>query len=595
MFPLLLKLAKVLLKRLYSATFRVSLPSDRLLYAIDEPRGRSLLRTIRGRCVLRGWAVLRDEVDPPRVRIRVNRSLYPTRVIPRGDVREALRRSPPYPEACGFELALQLNRGVHLVNVEVEYRPGLWRALSSEIFLSLGLRQPPAERIDYAAWTALDAAWRPLEREVFTAHLATMAARPRFEVFIRPGGDRGVTRESLSRQIYRDFTVADLAAGEVPPEAGDPAAYRLFLRAGDHLTEDALYAFADRINADQAVDVLYGDEDLIDAAGVRQAPFFKPDWSPTYLAGANYLGRAVAYANRLACSDLTPRSALVAAIGADAGRVAGVPRVLLHRPLADMASLLTDAGRTLADPPAIETEASEPSRVLLVLRSNGGRSDAAAWVGRSDYPRLEVVRADRESGNAVAPCQRLAWLDRYLGSGTVLLFIDDDLVPTEPFSIQALVRPLRNPVVGAVGPTLVDCASGRRQLGLSNDDGEPGPILDDSADLAPRTPREVLGVSRACLATRLEDFVAVGGFIKGLGADLEGLDYCLKLAERGLFTVHTPNATLAMPRWRPSRPEAVTWHQQNWPRACARDPFYREDGLATRPATQVVTMKVANL
>jgi GT2 family glycosyltransferase len=108
-------------------------------------------------------------------------------------------------------------------------------------------------------------------------------------------------------------------------------------------------------------------------------------------------------------------------------------------------------------------------------------------------------------------------------------------------------------------------------------------------------PRNVLGVSRACLATRLQDFLAVGGFINGLGADLEGLDYCLKLAEQGRFTVHTPQAVLTMPRWRPPRPEAVTWHQQNWPRACARDPFYREDALATRPATQTVAMKVANL
>jgi hypothetical protein len=594
MFPLLSKPAKVLLKRLYSTIFRVSLPSDRLLYAIDEPRGRSPLRAIRGRCVLRGWAVLRDSVDPPRIRIRVNRSLYPARIIPRGDVREALHRSPPYAEACGFELALQLNRGAHLVNVEVEHRPGAWRALSSEIFLSLGLRRPPAERIDYAAWTALDAAWRPLERTVFEAHQGTMATRPGFEIFIRPGGDPAITRESLARQIYREFTVVDLAAGAAPPEAQDPAGYRLFLRAGDQLTEDALYAFADRINADQAVDVLHGDEDLVDAAGVRQAPFFKPDWSPTYLAGADYLGRAVAYSNRLAYSDLMERTALIASIGADAGRVVGVPRVLLHRPFADAAGLLADAGRTLADPPPLETEASEVPRVLLVLGSNGGQSDPA-WVRQSGYPRLEVVRADRESGTSVGPARRPAWLDRGLGSGDILLFIDDDLAPTEPLSIQALVRALRDPVVGAVGPTLVDRASGRRHLGLSNDDGEPGPILDEGLGLAPLTPRNVLGVSRACLATRLEDFVAVGGFIAGLGADLEGLDYCLKLAGRGLFTVHTPHATLDMPRWRPSRPEAITWHQQNWPQSCARDPFYREDALATRPANQVVTMKVANL
>jgi hypothetical protein len=217
------------------------------------------------------------------------------------------------------------------------------------------------------------------------------------------------------------------------------------------------------------------------------------------------------------------------------------------------------------------------------------------WARDGGYPRLEVVRVEREGSKTVGLSPRPAWLDRDLDPGDILLFMDDDLSPVSPRTIQALADALRDPGVGAVGPTLVDRVSGRRALGLSNNDGEPGPILDDGSDRGPNTPRNVLGVSRACLATRVENFVAVDGFISGLGADLEGLDYCLKLAERGLFTVHTPQATLAAPRWRPSRPEAITWHQQNWPRSCARDPFYREDALATRPATQVVAMKVANL
>jgi len=40
-----------------------------------------------------------------------------------------------------------------------------------------------------------------------------------------------------------------------------------------------------------AVDVIYSDEDWIDATGRRLAPHFKPDWSPDLLRSTNYLGR----------------------------------------------------------------------------------------------------------------------------------------------------------------------------------------------------------------------------------------------------------------------------------------------------------------
>jgi len=231
---------------------------------------------------------------------------------------------------------------------------------------------------------------------------------------------------------------------------------------------------------------------------------------------------------------------------------------------------------------------------VLVLRSNAGRGDAARWARQSNYPRLEVGHAERDTGKVVETWPRPAWLDR-AGPGDILLLVDDDLTPAGPLWIQPLVRALRDPVVGAVGPTLIDGASGRSHLGLSNDDGEPGPIFEERTGLTPRTPRNVLGVSRACLATRMEDFVAVGGLIRGLGAGLGGLDYCPELDVCGLFSVLPPEGTPPPARWRPSRPEAITWHQQNWPRSCARDPFYREDALATRPANHVVTMKVANL
>jgi GT2 family glycosyltransferase len=63
--------------------------------------------------------------------------------------------------------------------------------------------------------------------------------------------------------------------------------YVAFLDHDDLLTPDALLEMAEAIVASDA-DLLYSDEDKIDAAGRRHDPFFKPDWSPDYLLSINY-------------------------------------------------------------------------------------------------------------------------------------------------------------------------------------------------------------------------------------------------------------------------------------------------------------------
>ncbi len=580
------------LKRLYFRVLNGWAVPDRLLYAVDEPRGERPLRIIRGRHVIRGWALLKDETAAPRMRIRVNRALYPARTMPRADVREAHPRSPAYTELSGFELALQLGLGVHLVRVEVALAPGVWRPLSTAVIASLGLRRRPAPRIDYQSWTALDDAWAPLERVAFQSHVDTMIVRPHFDVVVRSGGAGQIetTCAALERQIYRNFTLTFLDTDQASPAAGADDGYRMFLRSGDVLADDALYAFADRVNADEDLDLLYADEDLMDVAGRRQAPFFKPDWSPSYLAAANYLGRAVAFSNRSGLSDASTPAELVA-LGA--GRAAHVQRVLLHRPVGDASGLRADAGQAGA-PQRPRAPANRPN-VLLVLMPNGGTRAPADWIRETTYPSLSVVRGDPGPASDVGARTRLN-VPVNAGLEDVLVVVNDDLTPVSTDWIEALVDALDAPWVGAAGPTLLDRASGQRHVGLTNDDGEPGPIrVAYGSEFTPATPRDVLGVSAACFATRWRDFLAEDGLISGLDSDLTGLDYCLRLADRGLYAVHTPCAEMAVSRWRPSRPEAITWHQQNWARACARDPFYREDALATRPADCAVAMKVERL
>lgn len=63
----------------------------------------------------------------------------------------------------------------------------------------------------------------------------------------------------------------------------------------DELSQDALARIALAINQTREADVVYSDEDRIDDAGSRSAPYFKPDWSPETLLGSMYLGRLTVY------------------------------------------------------------------------------------------------------------------------------------------------------------------------------------------------------------------------------------------------------------------------------------------------------------
>ena len=63
----------------------------------------------------------------------------------------------------------------------------------------------------------------------------------------------------------------------------------------DELLEHSLYMVALTINEHLDSDIIYSDEDKIDVAGVRQTPYFKPDWNPELFYSQNYLNHLGVY------------------------------------------------------------------------------------------------------------------------------------------------------------------------------------------------------------------------------------------------------------------------------------------------------------
>ncbi len=121
----------------------------------------------------------------------------------------------------------------------------------------------------------------------------------------------------------------ELAAGE----------YVGFLNANDTLAPFALFEVARALSFHNDADLLYSDEDRIDAGGCRRFdPFFKPAWSPDMLRSCNYVRHFAVYRRELLQAlgglrdelDGAEDHDLVLRVGERTRRIVHIPCVLYH-------------------------------------------------------------------------------------------------------------------------------------------------------------------------------------------------------------------------------------------------------------------------
>jgi GT2 family glycosyltransferase len=116
--------------------------------------------------------------------------------------------------------------------------------------------------------------------------------------------------------------------------------YVAFLDHDDELAAAALLFVAASITQDPGLDVLYSDEDKIDAAGERYEPYFKPDFNPELLLAQNYFNHLTVVRRALLTQLEGLRTDLDGAQDHDLvlraveattpDRIAHIPRVLYH-------------------------------------------------------------------------------------------------------------------------------------------------------------------------------------------------------------------------------------------------------------------------
>ncbi|MFL5339808.1 MAG: glycosyltransferase [Gemmataceae bacterium] len=361
----------------------------------------------------------------------------------------------------------------------------------------------------------------------------------------------------------------------------------------DQLVPQALSSIARAVAAQPDADLIYSDEDEIDAAGRRRRPRFKPDWSPDYLRSTNYIGGLLVLRLDLLRNVGTFHSEydLVLKAGELARRIVHVPEVLYHRgrpvDTSHDESALRDHLQRIGIPADVSPRehpgtfrvrywhARQPLvSVIIPNRDRAALLDRCLIsLAHSNYTNVEVLIVENDSRDPTTfalyerwkqrPNVRVLNWDRPFNyaavnnyaaaqaAGELLLFLNNDIEAVRDDWLEQLVELALLPGAGAVGAKLM-YPDGRVQhagvlVGMKGVAGHPHRFFpgDHPGYLGRlRLPHNVAAVTGACVLHSRSAFEQVGGFDEDFALAFNDVDLCLKLLRAGYRNVWTPDAEL---------------------------------------------------
>jgi O-antigen biosynthesis protein len=426
------------------------------------------------------------------------------------------------------------------------------------------------------------------------------------------------TIQSIRRQIYREWEICLVDDASTAPHVAralascgdDPrvrvvrrvshdemeaqeeasgmsrGSFSALLEPGDMLAESALFEIAAAIQAEPRPDIIYSDEDAIDAQGKRYKPRFKTDWNPALAREQNYFGQ-LRFRAREASFDR---------------RVCHVPSILCHR-MGEQA--ITSMGSTV--------ELPDRARKVSIIVPTRDRADLLercieGLLNRTDYPAMEVIVVDNESREektkqvlAKYPVRVLPFPGEFNWSamnnagaqeatGDILLFLNNDIDVIEKSWLRELAKQAWREDTGAVGAKLLFADGTVQHAGIwLGPGGRVRHLLrlskkDDEGYLGQLSlMRNLSAVTGACMATRRKVFVELNGFDESFPVSYNDLDFCLRLRQKGYQVVWTPHAELlhlesasrGSSEWRWRKEEAD--HKRfcaKWQQEMENDPFF---------------------
>ena len=402
--------------------------------------------------------------------------------------------------------------------------------------------------------------------------------------------------ESVERQIYAEWRLSNGDSGTAEFD------YVIPIRAGDVLSELALFRIAEALQKDRSAAILYGDQDELSPRGHRQRPWFKPRWNGEmflaldYLSGAVAIEKSLAARTRLKAGMIPSREldlALLKATDDAGGHIIHVPHILLHaQPRGDTGSAeRTNAvaehvgplGATCSTGPFGTSKISWPlpptrPTVSIIIPTKDKvellRPCVDSVLKMTRYSPFEIIIVDNGS---IRP-ETLAYLD-HVGrnaavrvisydapynfsainnfaarhaAGEFLCLLNNDTEVVEPEWLTEMMRYAVRPEVGAVGAKLLYEDGTIQHAGVVIGIGEAAghahrfaPNDQPGHFKQPHVAQYVSAVTAACLVVKKEKYEAVGGLDEqDLAVAFNDVDLCLKLQSAGWKNVYVPHAVL---------------------------------------------------
>jgi GT2 family glycosyltransferase len=529
--------------------------------------------------------------------------------------------------------------------------PARWFSDKSVSGFLIRLRER-RHRKAYGRWVLWERKHLQAQVSEIKTHIDVMMHKPVFAIVVDGASSPYLleqTLHSLRTQIYSAFNYSVIAtANEAPGVRGE---YIVMLEAGQLLAPDALYEFANEINKNPTVDIIYGDEDSIDAKNRRYLPFYKPDWSPDYLETFNYIGFPVCFRAELAragfetCAydlilKLTEKTSNICHIGKILGHGSKKPGDRSVRSIEeDIRALQGRLSRTGRRGTVRESEIYkgcydikiEPKHLPLVsiIIPTAGKTVKVAnrsidlvsnLVGQirnlSTYTNIEIIVIDNGDlaprqlqALADAGCTRLTYTDPdvnipkklNLGAaaahGEYLLLLNDDIEIISPSWIERMLEHFEKPHVGVVGAKLLYPNRLIQHVGIVSNFGNPEHVRrlfpgdDPGYFFSTCGVRNYTAVTGACTMTSADLYRKVGGYSPELAVGYNDIDYCMKVRELGLLVVYAPKAELihmeSMSRVPSFNIDETNWYQRRWASKHIFDRFYNELFLAVAPSSFV--------
>ena len=286
----------------------------------------------------------------------------------------------------------------------------------------------------------------------------------------------------------------------------------------DELADNALYLVVVALNENSTLDLLYSDEDKIDARGRRFGHYFKPDWNPDLFFCQNLISHLGVYRTSLAVKiggfregyegsqdwDFALRFLDVT----EYAKIKHIPYVLYHwRAIAGSTAVSVDAKSYAvgAAQRALEEYWQRKGAEVEVRRSDNGhfvtyfrvpspaptvsvliptrnhcellRRCIEGICKRTNYPSIEIIVVDNNSDDLESQSylqelqeKNIAHVLSYNGifnyaainnwaaqkaSGHLLCLLNNDVEPIEPGWLLKMVGHALRPEVGAVGAKLL--------------------------------------------------------------------------------------------------------------------------------------------